>query len=509
MGGTFTIGSATTAVSTIESTYENWVGPVTTPSDTACYREVHIASTCPLEFNSEVESCWAQCPLTFPVSCGMECIRQNDDCKLEIVTKAFVVFQSAMSLATFGLYGEFKVMAKGVQIAFRCAKEMAGLVRQLTKYVRTVQVSSPETAQDKLLTMLYQTDNVVFDLPVTICTCLGIKVPDQVKFADKITNTAELVLKEVVTNANAIVSSWESFKSFMTNISLGEPISSLQESDVTSLQSAFKSNTSCGYDMKRLADRTWMTVAALRQQSPDMSENDLRVAMSKSTLVLNEIPIVTNNCMEELVAASDEATAYATRSTLRKTFSGIVEDLITSGTSSNGTYLAAEEYAYKIADKAASFYGVWDITGVTNVVAEYFQTICGPTKFIGDIDDGEAEKALGMTMAGDAFNGSTGSWTKQGDGAVAITFQSSDTDDVTVNIQSGGDKIDEVDVPAGGSATWSLNVTALGGKMLYLDRWRPGVLGLPGTGGGSLMLWVPRATQSGGHLELTAMLNVS
>ncbi|GMF11942.1 unnamed protein product [Phytophthora lilii] len=119
--------------------------------------------------------------------------------------------------------------------------------------------------------------------------------------------------------------------------------------------------------------------------------------------------------MQELIAESDKATAYATRATLRKTFSGIVEDLTTSGTSSNGTYLTAEEYAYKVADKVMSLYGVWDVTG-----------------------------GIGMTSAGDAFNGSSGTWTKEGDGTVTLTFQSVDTDDGTVNIQSGGEKIDEV-----------------------------------------------------------------
>ncbi|KAE9293642.1 hypothetical protein PF008_g23263 [Phytophthora fragariae] len=73
---------------------------------------------------------------------------------------------------------------------------------------------------------------------------------------------------------------------------------------------------------------------------------------------------------------------------------------------------------------------------------------------------------------------------------------------------SGGDKIDEIDVAAGGTATWNSTVEKLGGRTLYLDRWRPGFLGLPGTGGGSLMLWVPHAAE-GGHLDLNARLNVS
>jgi len=79
---------------------------------------------------------------------------------------------------------------------------------------------------------------------------------------------------------------------------------------------------------------------------------------------------------------------------------------------------------------------------------------------------------------------------------------------VTVNILSGGDQIDQVAVAAGGTASWISNTSALGGKTLYMDRWRPGLLGLPGTGGGSLLLWVPKASQ-GGHLEVEAKLSVS
>ncbi|CAI5742292.1 unnamed protein product [Hyaloperonospora brassicae] len=91
---------------------------------------------------------------------------------------------------------------------------------------------------------------------------------------------------------------------------------------------------------------------------------------------------------------------------------------------------------------------------------------------------------------------------------VTIKFTSVDTKDVAVNIKSGGDKIDEVGVPAGGTVTWKSNVTALGGKTLYLNRWRQGFLGIPDTAGGSLMLWIPRSSH-GGSLQLTAVVNKS
>ncbi|RLN79196.1 hypothetical protein BBJ28_00013785 [Nothophytophthora sp. Chile5] len=188
----------------------------------------------------------------------------------------------------------------------------------------------------------------------------------------------------------------------------------------------------------------------------------------------------------------------------------IVDDLVESGTSDNGTSLSAEEYAYVIADKSLGTIAVLgvDPTGLTGLMAEYLQTVCGPTEFIGEIDDGADTDTLGFKTVGDAFNESTFSWTKDGDGVVSVTFESLDTEDVTVNIMSGGDDFDEVDVAANETVTWTSNTTALGGRTLYLDRTRPGFLGLPGTGGGSLLLWVPRALE-GGHLEIQAKLNVS
>ncbi|KAI9994902.1 hypothetical protein PInf_011742 [Phytophthora infestans] len=188
----------------------------------------------------------------------------------------------------------------------------------------------------------------------------------------------------------------------MTQTDLFAPLGS---KDITSLKSAMKSDSTCGFDMKRVLDRTWMTVAEYRKRNPEMSEDDIRVAVSKSNLVLNDIPTATNNCMGDLIAESDEATAFATRDKLRKTFGGIVDDLIKSGTSNNGSYLKAKGYAFNIADKAFSFWAIWDPWSATGAIS----------------DD--------------------------------------DTEDVTVNIRSGGHKIDEVDVPAGKTVTWRSNVT--------------------------------------------------
>uniref|UniRef100_H3GHP7 Uncharacterized protein n=1 Tax=Phytophthora ramorum TaxID=164328 RepID=H3GHP7_PHYRM len=505
----FKLGSVLNATSTIEPTYVNWVGSAfDTLSSSACWRKARIAKTCPLGFESKLGTCWAQCPYSYPIECGMECIRQNDDCGLAIFGKIAVVVQTALSLASWGMYGDMTKWPKKIQLAIKCTKYMISLTKSLVKYIRYIKVHDPQASQDKILAILYQIDNVIIDIPVAISYCIGKKASDNVKFADSVLMTAEYALREVLYNGAAIVSSWDKFAAFMKNITFGDSIASLEQTDITNMKTALESNSTCGYDMTRLLDRTWMTVAELRRRNPDISEDDIRAIMSQSNLVLNDIPIATNNCMGELIAESDEATAYATRDTLRKTFASVVDDLISSGTSNNGTFLTAEKYAFKVADRAMGFYAIWDPWYVSTVVSEYFQPICGPTELIGEIDDGTAMKALGMKIVQGAFNSSDGMWTRVGDGTVTITFKSVDTEDVTVNVKSGGDKVDEVDVGAGETVTWTSNVTALGGKTLYLDRWRPGFLGLPGTGGGSLLLWVPRSTQ-GGMLRLNVILNVS
>lgn len=258
-------------ISTLESTYTNWVGSgFGAGVDMACYRETHIANVCPLGFEYKLGTCWAECPLEYPVECGMQCIRQNDDCMLEMLAKVSTVGRAALSLATFGVYGAFENMAKGVQTAFKCGKEVANLVRALTRYVRTVNVTDPQTTTDQLITMLYQTDNVVFDVPITIMSCLGIKVSQGLRFSDRVTNTVELFVREVVTYQDAIVSNWKSFVNFMKNITLDDALENLSETDISSLQSALKSNSTCGDDMKRLTDRVRLNVAYLRKENPKM-----------------------------------------------------------------------------------------------------------------------------------------------------------------------------------------------------------------------------------------------
>ncbi|KAE9122171.1 hypothetical protein PF010_g6840 [Phytophthora fragariae] len=468
--------------------------------------------TCPSNYdrNDATSTCWTECPLGYPVECGMECIRQNDDCKLEIFNKISVIAVTALDAASMDIFGKLEDIGRGVKRAVKCANSMMTVIRGLVRYIRNIKTSDPQTSQAQLLAILYQTSNVVTDIPIAITNCLGKTMPPNLPTAKNILSTSQYILSQVLANNATIISSWEMFKAFLVGANFTDAVNELNSTDISSLESGMKSRSTCGADLKSLLDRTWMTVQYYRQESPDITEADLRLKISNSNLVLYDIATVTNNCMEEMIAESTEATAYKTRETLRKTFGVVINDLISKGTSNNGTELKAQYYAYQAIQKGMTVLSTsgFDPMDISTLLVAYVQTVCGPTQFMGEIDDGNEAATLGLHTIQKAFKGSTSSWTRVGDGAVIINFTSTDTEDVTVNIKSGGDKIDEVQVPAGGTATWTSNTPILGGKTLYLDRWRPGFLGLPGTGGGSLVLWVPRAAE-GGHLELDARLNVS
>ena len=501
-----------TAVSTVRSTYRNWVGPYSLASDTSCYREAHIMDICPRNYdrNDLTNTCWTECPLEFPLEYGMECVRQNSVCGLEVSSKVSAVAMAVIGTGTFGIMGELMKMGKKLTWAVKCTNQLLLVMRGIIRYVRNVKTEDPQTSQAKLLLMLYQTNNVVTDLPMAIYACMGKNIPSNLRLTQIVLATSEWMLLQALTYKDDIISSWGRFLAFIKGANFTEAVEDITEGEIDSLKTAMKQNSSCGGDLKSLTDRVWMTVNEHRQDTPGIKDDKIRLMISESNLVLYDVATVTNNCMQHLTGESNEKTAYKTRETLRKTIGVIINDLIKSGKSDNGTSLDEKAAAYKWIDTGLSAISstMIDPTDISTLLSEYIETICGPTQFMGEIDDGTQDATLGLNTLQRAFKGSSSSWTRVGDGAVIINFTSTDTKNVWVNIMSGGDKIAEVYVAAGGTARWKSSTTVLGGKTLYLDRWRPGWFGLPGTGGGSLVLWVPIASK-GGHLEIEAKLNVS
>lgn len=505
------LATPSTAVNAARSTYRNWVGPYVPANDPACYREAHFMQRCPTNFdrNDLTHTCWTECPLEYPVECGIQCIQQDNACAIEHSAKATAVAMALLSSASFGVFGELAKISKTLSWAVICADFLLIFVRAVIRFVRNQKVIDPHTTTEKLLLLLYQTNYVVADLPATILICSGRIPPHSLKLTRLILPTAQFILLLVISFDDEIIESWGKFKAFMKHVNFTQAADQLTEGEIMDLESGMKENSTCGDDLKTLTTLVWTTVEEYRQNDPSITNAELRLKLSESNLILYDIPTVTNNCMTTIAAESSEAAAYKTRDIIRKTYGVMINDLIKTGTSDNGIDMVTKHSTYTWTRNALFFASLgWDPTDLATLFSEFLQTICGPTQFIGEIDDGNEYATLGMSAVHAAFKHSSLEWTKKGDGVVIINFKNRDTQNVSVNIMSGGDKIDEVFLENGTDVQWRSNITVLGGKTLYLDRWHPGIFGLPSTNGGSLVLWVPISRQ-GGHLDLNVQMDAT
>jgi hypothetical protein len=492
------------AASSASASVPNWVS-YSDPSDSACYRKTYLTSDCPAGYNYDnIATCWAQCPINYPVECGMECIPQNDDCTLEIVDKITSVANVAINLATSGIFGELSTASAAVQTGVQCVSQLYSITTKLVSYAEELQEDFPDNTEEEFLYLLNKTDFAVYDLPVAVATCLGLPTPAGLEQVAEVVDTVASILEAVIKNADAF-SSVESFISFVSSLDLSDIVGSLTEDDTASVTTIVESDTSCGEDLQTLINKIVALVQETKASDATTAVDVIREIVSNSDVFLTEIPTVTNECVGNY---TDLTEAFSTRDNIRKFFETVVDNIIGTSSSSDGTALTTTEYALAITDYVLGIISTFDPTGIAAMAAEFIEPICGPTSFLGEIDDGSLEDALGLTTEGEAFSGSYGTWTKSGDGDVIIYFESTDTEDVTVEVHSGGQVVAEVDVASGTNVTWTSNVTALQDKTLYLDRWRPGLLGLPGSGGGSLNMWISRSS-SGGHLELHSKINVS
>ncbi|KAF4321891.1 hypothetical protein G195_004514 [Phytophthora kernoviae 00238/432] len=492
---------------TFGTTIRNWVGQtISEASDSACYRKTkpfNSNNICPLGYGKDDDDCITQCPMAYPVSCGDECLHQNGDCALDKLKKIFSVIAVALNVATDGVFGEILTTFKEVALLVNCATNMIKVIKGLLKYLTLIHDTAPDTDQ-ALLDAAYQSDVVLVDLPVAVCTCLGIQVPEGAKYADNVIIVVENIVKEVITNGDEITSDKQTFMNFLTN----NVTAVAAESDVSNLQDLMDSNSTCGWELKRLTDRVISAVSDIHNSTPNAAVDDIRVTVSTSSTVLNDIPMVTNNCMGELLDTKTTEAAFETRDLIRKTFGVIVDQLVDTGKTDMGKSVSSNDYMLSIANMGLSVLSTFDPTGISYMASQFIQPTCGPTSFIGEIDDGTLYQALGLTTVGQAFLGSYGTWTKAGDQIVNLIFESTDSKDVTVVVHSGGDTYAQVDVGAGDTVSWNCTIPELQDKTMYLDRWRPGLFGLPGTGGGSLLMWVPRSTE-GGHIKMHVRINPS
>ncbi|POM65646.1 Hypothetical protein PHPALM_18608 [Phytophthora palmivora] len=325
-----------------------------------------------------------------------------------------------------------------------CAANLISVVRSLIYYIRYQQTTAPQGKEEELLAVAYQSDVVMIDLPLVVCVCLGLPVPKKAQYADMVLTVVEGIVKQAITNGDEILSTGTNALSLLTNSG------ALNKSDTTvdELQTLIDKNSTCGWELKRLADRVVYAVNDVRNSTPGAATNDIRVTVYSSSIVLHDIPTVTNNCMGELLATKTVKVAYQTRDMLRKTFGVIIDQLIDTATTDMGKAVAEDEYMRNVANMGLVVLSTVDVTGIAYMASQFVQPICGPTAYLGEIDDGTLYDALGLTTVDEAFEGSYGSWTRFGDGVVRLIFESTDKEDVSVVIHSGGDDYATVDVKA-------------------------------------------------------------
>ncbi|KAE9050126.1 hypothetical protein PR001_g2675 [Phytophthora rubi] len=442
---------------TYGTTIRNWVGPnIGKSTDTACYRKTadfDSSNICPLGYGKDGDDCITQCPISYPVTCGLECLPQNDDCALAVLHKIGSVVAVALNAASGGVFGQILAAYKITKWAVMCVANIVQVIRGA-------------------------------------------------RFANTVLVIVEGIVKQAITNGDEIISSGENVMNLLT----GNEMVNKSTTTVDELQDIIDKNSSCGWELKRLTDR--VTRAVLKYRNVSDNVDDIRVKVYRSSIVLNDIPIVTNNCMGELLATKTKTAAYETRDLLRKKFGVIVDQLIDTGKTDNGKDVAEDDYMLQVANMGLVVLSTIDPTGIAYMASQFVQPICGPTAYVGEIDDGTLFDALGLTTVDEAFAGSYGSYTHSGDGVVRLIFESVDTKDVTVVVHSGGDGYTKVDIGAGDTVTWESTFPQLEDKTLYLDRWRPGLFGLPGKGGGSLLMWIPRSSE-GGHITMHVRINPS
>ncbi|GMF23500.1 unnamed protein product [Phytophthora lilii] len=205
------------AKSTVESTYRNWVGPWSISPDAACYREAHIMDTCPQNYdrNEATNTCWTECPLAYPVECGMECIQQNSDCGMEVASKVTAVAMTIFSSATFGVFGELAKLGQTISWAVKCTNSMMLVMRGIIRYIRNMKTEDPQASDRKILLLLYQTGTVVTDLPIAITVCMGKAVSPNLRMSQYVIGTAQSMLMQALAHDDDIISSWAKFRAFL------------------------------------------------------------------------------------------------------------------------------------------------------------------------------------------------------------------------------------------------------------------------------------------------------
>ncbi|TMW64749.1 hypothetical protein Poli38472_011629 [Pythium oligandrum] len=502
-----------------EQPLQHWVGPaIPAAKDSACYRKTYRTKKCPVGYNSDnIATCWAQCPVDYPVECGMECLPQNADCTKAILGKVTSVATVALNAASSGMFGKFLSAGKGVQQGVKCGQQIFATVQKVTGYVTELEASGTgNTTTDQFQVLLEKSDLVTYDLPAAVATCLGKPIPAGLEKGNDIMDKVKAVTGQVLEAKKSGTNLLEptNFIKFVADVGFSSAIPTLKSTqDVSSIKDAVSRGLGCGDAINKVVNRVIGMVQEIKTKDASTTVEALRVAVMGSDLVLKELPDAATGCFKV-----NMPNAFQKRDEVLKGIHVVLDGVINAAsanapTRTRGRALADEkplskaDYALKVTEMGLDAISTFDPTGIADMAKEFVQPICGPTLFVGDIDDGPADQALGLRTMEKAFEGSVGDWKKQGDGQIHVTFKSTDSKDVEVVIKAGGQVHSKVKVAKGQTVEWSKPLSEFQGKTLYMDRWRSAILGVPMSSGGSLLAWIP--SNAAGTLKLDVNLNNS
>ncbi|TMW64764.1 hypothetical protein Poli38472_011644 [Pythium oligandrum] len=499
---------------------QHWVGPtVGVAKDTACYRKTHPTKKCPPGYNSDnIATCWAQCPLEYPVECGMECLPQNEDCTKAILRKVTSVATVALNAASSGMFGKIATASKGLTQGVKCAQQILATVQKVTGYVNELESKGTPlngTGEDVKF-LLSKSDLITNDLPTAVATCIGKPLPaglqKSTEILDKVKAVTDQVLAAKASGTNLLEP--QNFIKMVSDVGFSSAMPALKSNDdVSKIKDLVSKGLGCGDALNKIVNRVIGMIQEIKTKDASTTVEALRVAVMGSDLVLKELPDAATNCFKV-----NMPNAFQKRDEVLKGIHLVLDGAINAASANapartRGRALADEkplstgDYALKVTEMGLDSISTFDPTGIAEMAKEFVQPICGPTVFVGEIDDGPADQALGLRTVQNAFMSSKGDWKKKGNGQAKIIFKSVDNKDVEVIIKSGGQVHSKVKVGKGKTVEWSKPLSELQGKTMYMDRWRPGLLGISGTGGGSLLLWIPNS--AGGELNLDVSINPS
>ncbi|TMW64768.1 hypothetical protein Poli38472_011648 [Pythium oligandrum] len=465
------------------------------PTGKGCYRKIVPAGAtglCERGYGKFAQMCWAECPLEYPVLCGLECIPQSESCTLQVLNKITAVGDVVVNLATGGI-------ATPLKSGLKCGMQLLTVTKKLVKFFST-QGDAVKATDVVKAAAAKQPRVILSDLPAAIATCLGYSN------TQALTEAAAAAVKTAI---DRFLAKFDQKRAAKVNIvDPTQFISFAKEAGVDAIEDAstkaelvelFKkaANLQCGLAVKDLYDTFVDMVTTCRETTPKKTPKEVRFAMLTSDLVLKDLPEVAKSCIDMKMADADKQHLK-----LVQNMNAMIESIVETMVDNDVKRMQLKDLKRSMADLSISIAAIFDSTKFGALVKEFNQGFCKPTPPLTPTTEVDAAGPLKLKTEGSAFVGSAGKWQPTGaPPSVSITFTNSDTQHVDVVVYSGGHEYQEIRVDAGKSVPWVGPLADLEGKALYIVRRRACLLGFRTTGTSSLVVWVPDGAT--GKLSLT------